>query len=296
MVSEGAYQALFFVTTHSVIVVDAPPSLVRLIQRAVAEVTKNPISHLVYSHSHADHIGGASVFAAANPRLKVIAHEETRRILKRDIGDDPLDRPLPTTVFSKQYTLRVDNQTLELSFRGDNHSPDNIFIWAPAQRILMLVDVITPGWAPFRSLALATSIPGFIRAHDMALEYPFETFVGGHLNRAGTRDDIITQREYVRDLYNNCAAAVEASADPNNTALFAGSILPPVAAANPGNSWGIFRAYYDTLASYCGAQTSEKWIGRLGAVDVFEFESASSMVLSVRIDFGILGPFGVPPA
>ena len=30
-----------------------------LIRRAIAEVTDKPITHLIYSHSHIDHIGGA---------------------------------------------------------------------------------------------------------------------------------------------------------------------------------------------------------------------------------------------
>jgi hypothetical protein len=36
-----------------------------------------------------------------------------------------------------------------------------------------------------------------------------------------------------------------------------------------------------------------KYIGQLAAADVFTLDNAASMVNSMRIDFGVLGPFGV---
>ena len=65
----------------------------------------------------------------------------------------------------------------------------------------MLVDVIFPGWIPFPYLAVANDVTGFIKAHDIALNrYDFDTFVGGHLTRLGTRDDVKVQKEFVSDL------------------------------------------------------------------------------------------------
>ena len=64
----------------------------------------------------------------------------------------------------------------------------------PHQKVLMLVDVIFPGWIPFPYLAVANDVTGFIKAHDIALNrYDFDTFVGGHLTRLGTRDDVKVQ-------------------------------------------------------------------------------------------------------
>lgn len=34
--------------------------------------------------------------------------------------------------------------------------------------VLMLVDIVFPGWVPFMNLALATDVPGFIAAHAQA--------------------------------------------------------------------------------------------------------------------------------
>jgi hypothetical protein len=54
----------------------------------------------------------------------------------------------PTVTFSDKYTVRVGKQVLELSYHGNAHEPGNIFIYAPAQRVLMVVDVAFPGWMP----------------------------------------------------------------------------------------------------------------------------------------------------
>ena len=61
-VTEGAYTAMFLTTGKGVIVVDAPPSFGDKMVKAIKEVTDEPISHVVYTHSHADHIGGAHVY------------------------------------------------------------------------------------------------------------------------------------------------------------------------------------------------------------------------------------------
>src|SRR3712207_8781371 len=58
----------------------------------------------------------------------------------------------------------------------------NIFIHVPRQRVLMLVDVIFPGWVPFSHLALSMNVPGFIKAHEQALSYEFEDRKSTRLN------------------------------------------------------------------------------------------------------------------
>ncbi len=61
-VTDGSYQIMFLTTGEGVIVVDAPPSMVDKILAAIAEVTDEPITYVIYSHAHADHIGGAGLY------------------------------------------------------------------------------------------------------------------------------------------------------------------------------------------------------------------------------------------
>jgi len=160
---------------RGVVVIDAPQNLAAHIPQAIAEVSDKPITHLIYSHSHADHIGGAK---ALGGHPIIIAHEETLPLLKRDA--DP-NRPLPTVTFSDKYPLHVGNQLLELSYHGNAHEPGNIFIYAPAQRVLMVVDIVFPGWMPWRRFALAQDIPGYFAQVEEIRKMDWDTLLAATL-------------------------------------------------------------------------------------------------------------------
>ena len=72
LITEGLYQSLFFVGSENVIAVDAPPTIGEYILDAIRSVTTKNVSHVVYSHSHADHIGGAYLYGSD---VDIIAHE-----------------------------------------------------------------------------------------------------------------------------------------------------------------------------------------------------------------------------
>jgi glyoxylase-like metal-dependent hydrolase (beta-lactamase superfamily II) len=279
-VTEGSYQVMFLVYGQGVIVVDAPPSLGHNILNAIADVTDKPITHVVYSHSHADHIGAAGIYPED---AIVIAHEETATQLEEAlspdraypygvfIGGGPV--PLPDVTFKKQFVLRRGEQVLGLDYKGPNHEPGNIFVYAPRQKVLMLVDVIFPAWVPFAELALAENIPGYYAAYDQTLSYDFETFIGGHLTRLGTRQDVETAREYVLDVRDNAALALD------EVDFFA-------IAQETGfeNQWLLFDTYLDAVAQNCAEKTVPEWSGRLGGVDIFTFGHCHAVMESLRIE------------
>ena len=279
-VTEGAYQVMFLTTGEGVIAVDAPPTIGEKYLQAIAEVTDEPITHVIYSHSHADHIAAASMFPA---NAVFIAHEETASQLARI--NDPnrrfpygafvggSDVPMPTITFTDRYTLEVGSQTLELEYRGINHEPGNIFIYAPEQKVLMLVDVIFPGWIPFEDLALAEDIPGYIQAHAQALSYDFDTFIGGHLGRRGDRRDVEIQQEYILDMQANAAQALQ------TVDFFA--IAQETGFENP---WLLFDTYLDAVAQECARLTLPKWQDQLGAADIWTVEHCFKLAESLRID------------
>jgi glyoxylase-like metal-dependent hydrolase (beta-lactamase superfamily II) len=283
-VTDSFYQAMFLTTRKGVVLVDAPPTIGHNLLRAIDDVTRDSgrpskITHLVYSHSHADHIGASSLLGEAVVR---IGHRETRRLLLRD--KDP-NRPAPNVTFDELYVLEAGGERLELAYHGPNHSPDNIFIYAPKQHTLMVVDVVFPGWVPFKGLAVSQDIPGWVRAQDVAMGYAWQTLVAGHLGRLGTRDDVELQKRYVADL-DVSARSTLASLDP--TPFF--QKYGPT-----GNAWAIFKAYLDAASKQTADPVVAKYTGRLAAADVFTFDSAFAMLESLRIDGGVLGPFGDHP-
>jgi len=266
-VTDGAYQAMFLVTGEGVIAVDAPPSIGENYLKAIEEVTDQPITHVIYSHTHIDHIGAASMFP---DDVTIIAHMETANKLK--LKEDP-NRPVPTVTFEENYTLEVGNQTLELEYHGPTHNPGNIFIYAPQQKVLMLVDVIFPGWVPFKDLAMAEDVPFFLSAHDKILEYDFETYVGGHLTRLGTPEDVQIQKEYFEDIQKNAGLA-------NQQVNFM-AIGQKVGFEN---LWLVFQVYADTITQQCTDATVPNWIDRLGGADLFTYDHCWKISESQRID------------
>jgi hypothetical protein len=130
-VSDGVYNTMFLVTEKGVVAVDAPPSLGEKYLRAIADVTDKPVYYVIYSHAHLDHIDAAGLF----PRnATIIAQDETAHELqnaKKVAANASMVPPIPTITFSKNYTLNIGNQTLNLDYYGVNHLPGNIFIYAP---------------------------------------------------------------------------------------------------------------------------------------------------------------------
>jgi hypothetical protein len=112
--TNGAYNTMFMVTDGGVIAVDAPPAIGDNYLKAIAEVTDKPVKYVVYSHSHADHIGAANIFP---DNATYIAHANTAAQLR--LANDS-HRPIPTVTFTDNYELDSGNQSLLLNYHGSS--------------------------------------------------------------------------------------------------------------------------------------------------------------------------------
>jgi glyoxylase-like metal-dependent hydrolase (beta-lactamase superfamily II) len=272
-VTDGTYQSAFLTTSDGVVLFDAPPTIGHNIQRAVDEIAAangvtNKVTHLVYSHHHADHAGASSLF---DRNITRIGHEETRKLLLRD--DDPA-RPAPEETFQDRRTLEMGGERIELAWHGSNHSPDNIFIHLPDHAALMLVDIVNPGWAAICQGKLADDVPGYIEAADTALTYPWKHFIGGHSCRLGSREDVATHREYVADIAKSARKALD-TVDPT-----------PFFVKRGENPWTSMRDYLDAITAAAAAPVIEKYTGVLAAADMFTAGTTFHVMQSIRLDLG----------
>lgn len=274
-VGDGIYSTMFVVSDVGVILADAPPTLGPKILKAIQEVANGAtIVALVYSHAHIDHIGYAGEVVKSNPGMQIVAHEETRETLA--FAKDP-SRPVPTRAFDTldvDFPLVVGNQTLQLRYPGPNHSRGNIGIYHPGQKVLMLVDVVYPGWMMWRRMGLATDIPGyFALVKSMNARWDFNKLVAGHF-QPGTKADVNTQLEFMTDLHNAVTEAI-------GTIPYASDALN---AADAKNSWAATRDWTDRLTNHCVNKVSPKWASRLAAYDVWIYEQCEALEQSIRID------------
>jgi glyoxylase-like metal-dependent hydrolase (beta-lactamase superfamily II) len=275
--TDGGYQTMFMVTDKGVVAVDAPPTIGNNYLKAISEVTDKPVTYVIYSHAHIDHIGAARIFPK---NATFIAQQETAAELQRAKSiakNASMVPPIPTVTFTKNYTLQIGNQTLKLDYYGVNHSPGNIFIYAPKQKVLMLVDVVFPGWVPFPYLAIAKDVAGFIKAHDIALNnYDFDTIVAGHITRLGTRNDVIVQREFVSDLERAAARA--------NQQVSFGEIAKQVGGGQQQPLIFSLVKRADAVSEICVNNMLPKWENRLGGAQQFMSTHCYTMAQSGRID------------
>lgn len=273
-VTDGTYQAAFLTTKEGVVLFDAPPSIGHNLQRAIDQIASangvsNKVTHIVYSHHHADHLGGSSLFG---PNVVRVGHIETKRLLARD--NDPT-RPVPDLTFETHRTLRVGGERIDLAWHGTNHTPDNSYIHFPDHDTLMLVDVNLPGWVPFDSFNLNEDVPGSIAAPAKAMAYPWKHYIGGHMGRLGTRQDMVLYQQYVTDLIDGVNKAL-AAVDP--TLFFT---------KYGNNSWAAVKTYQAAQVDYAAAPVIKKYTGVLAAADVYTDSTAFVLLESIRLDLGI---------
>src|SRR5438270_1819815 len=239
-VTDGTYQAAFLTTREGVVLFDAPASIGRNLQQAVDEIAaangvSNKVTHLVYSHHHADHTAASSLFGNNVVR---IGQAETRRLLLRD--DDPR-RPPPDETFTDHRKLEIGGERIQLAWHGSNHTPDNIYIHFPDHDTLMLVDIVNSGWVPIYSLNLNEDVPGSIAAPAKAMAYPWKHYIGGHMGRLGTRQDMVVYQQYVADVIDGVKKALVA-VDPT-----------PFFVKYGNNSWAAVKTYQDAQVDYAAA-------------------------------------------
>jgi glyoxylase-like metal-dependent hydrolase (beta-lactamase superfamily II) len=277
-VTDGVYQSAFLTTPDGVVLFDAPPSIGGNLRRAVDEIAAangvtNTVTHLVYSHHHADHGAASSLF----DNIIRIGHEETRRLLLRD--DDPA-RPVPDVTFDDTYTLEVGGEHVELAWRGSNHTPDNIYIHFPDHDTLMFIDVVNAGWVPIYNVNLSEDVQGYMAAPDTVQSYPWTHFISGHLGRLATREDVALHQQYIADIEASSREALE-------------SVNPvPYYVAGGVNVWAGVKGHLDAVTERAAAPVVAKYTGVLAAADIEAFTTTTTFLImqSLRLDRGHLGP------
>ncbi|MDZ7662283.1 MBL fold metallo-hydrolase [Thiohalophilus sp.] len=162
----------FVVTDAGVVVFDAlgTPALgYRMLQR-IREVTDKPVTHVVISHYHADHIYGLQAFDEHAGSPEVIAQQlalgyiggdrasqgeaaqrrlEQRREALFPWVDENTYLVAPDTTFEKDYTFEQGGLTFEVRHMGPAHAPGDSIMLVKELGVLFSGDVIYKGRIPF---------------------------------------------------------------------------------------------------------------------------------------------------
>ena len=172
----GFYVSLFVVGDDGVLAVDPiNRDVAPLYRAAIARVTDKPVTKIVYSHDHRDHIVGADVLA---PDAEILAHRLTLERI-RDRGDK--DIPLPTRLVDDGDRIELGGHVIDVHYFGFNHGMSNIALTLDTGigRLLVFVDTLEIGIVPYRTLP-DTNIGGYIKTLSAAAKLDVEWALGGH--------------------------------------------------------------------------------------------------------------------
>jgi glyoxylase-like metal-dependent hydrolase (beta-lactamase superfamily II) len=156
------------VTRNHTVLIDAgnSPRHGRRILIALDDIRAPAVSHIIYTHSHWDHVFGAQLFGAtviahelcrkqlaelaSRPWSNTYIQEEIQRIPSREPGLRAMQRAmedwrnfrlvLPEIVLSKSLTLYLDDVAFEIQHVGGLHAPDSLVVRIPQRKSLFLGD------------------------------------------------------------------------------------------------------------------------------------------------------------
>lgn len=172
----GFYVSLFVVGDDGVLAVDPiNRDVARLYRAAIARVTDKPITTIVYSHDHRDHIVGADVLSR---EAEIVAHPLTLQRIE-DRGDT--DIPLPTILVDDGDQIELGPHVIDVHYFGFNHGMSNIALSLDTGigRLLVFVDTLEIGIVPYRTLP-DTNIGGYLKSLTAAATLDVEWVLGGH--------------------------------------------------------------------------------------------------------------------
>ena len=266
-VTEGIYQSAFLKTGAGVIVFDAPPSFAHKLPEVIKQHAPNEaIKYLVYSHGHADHVGGASVFGDIQG-LQVVAPTEVAESIKE--GGNP-SILLPTISFQDQYNFSLGGEKVELKSASFHSEDVDVLIYLPKQKFIMAVDTITPGEAPFMGFGATADIGEYLKFFDEVMMYDFDIILSGHVSILGNRADVVEAKEYAFDVRDSVL---------NGMQTFLERFEKIFVAHEYENANLAYRVAIESVRGECSAEIIDKWKDRLSVVDVWADSHCEEMVL-----------------
>ena len=188
----GGGNTAVFVATAGVVVVDSknpgwgPPLL-----EQINSLTSNPITTLINTHSHHDHVSGNVAFPAA---VDFVAHETTKANMEvmraysgrteppANVFADTAGHGLPTRTFRDRMSLDDGGDRVDLYYFGPGHTGGDTWVVFPSLRTLHSGNTFPGKNLPFRDannggsgVEIGNSLQ---QAHDSIPEV--DTIITGH--------------------------------------------------------------------------------------------------------------------
>lgn len=210
----------FVVTPAGVVVIDAlgSPQLARELLDAIARITPQPVTHVVVTHYHADHIYGlqefrkrGAVIVAQRKALEYIHSDTAAARLQASRSelapwiDARTELVVPDRWIDGATELVVGGTRLVLQPAGPAHTPEDLVVFLPSEGVLFAGDLVFRGRIPFVGQADSRQ---WIAALDTLLKMEAKVVVPGHgALSTSARADLALTRDYLAYLRETMGAA-----------------------------------------------------------------------------------------
>ena len=135
-----------FVTQGGIVLVDTKlPNNGEAILNQVRRVSDKPVSTIINTHTHPDHIGSNEYFPAS---VEVVTQENTRKWMAANprVASNPA--AMPDKTFTDRMTLGSGDDRIDLYYFGAGHTNGDAFVVFPARRAMAAGDMFAWKMAP----------------------------------------------------------------------------------------------------------------------------------------------------
>lgn len=157
-----------------VLIDDAMPSTLAIMNQAIESITHKPIDFLVNTHIHGDHTGNNAFFGQQHSHI--IAHKNVRqRFLRDGITDSHGTKTapgaaLPVITFSQSIDLHLNGQDAHVFHLPRAHTDGDAAIYFSPANVLHTGDVLFNRIFPFIDYGKGGTLAGYIQAQKTLLK------------------------------------------------------------------------------------------------------------------------------
>src|SRR5262245_35707058 len=200
MLKGGGGNTAVYVGANGVTVVDAKnPGWGQPILDKIKELTPKPVTLLVNTHTHGDHVSGNVEFPAT---VDIVVQENTKANMeKMDIFKQNGNRGMAKRTFKDKMTIGKGADQVDLYYFGPGHTNGDAIVVFPALRTAHLGDLFAGKGLPLVDSANGGSVlhyPETLNKAHAGIKN-VDTIINGHMPTQTTWADLKTFAEFNQD-------------------------------------------------------------------------------------------------
>jgi cyclase len=215
----GGGNTAVFVTADGVTVVDAKnPGWGKPILDKVKELTPKPITTLINTHTHGDHVSGNVEFPAT---VDVVTQENTKANMeKMDIFKQNNNRGMAKRTFKDKMTIGKGADQIDLYYFGPGHTNGDAWVVFPAHRIVHSGDLFANKGVPLVDGANGGSVLHYSETLMKAYNgiKNVDTIINGHTPANTTWADLKEFADFNKDFLTWAQTALKSGKTPEQAA------------------------------------------------------------------------------